>query len=295
MTTRNQVKVVGGIGLSGVIAAGLTGFVALMGLSFWIAGRAHIPTLQGLAGSRPERPIDISLNGHLGDYLFDLTTVEITILFIIMCIWIGWAVLRHNEKNHKAKYDHGDDKRANVSTAILAGLVFVCVDGVLLYNSYVDLNEVFWNFPTEAQHPVIVEVMAQQWAWNFRYPGPDGKFNTPDDIVTFNDLHIPVGRPVYASIQSKDVVHSFYLPNFRIKQDAFPGTTTRMWFQATQPGAFEIACAQHCGANHYKMEGAITADTPEQYAAWEKAQVAEAQRRYDPGDVEAHWGWEWEY
>jgi cytochrome c oxidase subunit 2 len=169
------------------------------------------------------------------------------------------------------------------------------VDGVLLYNSYVDLHEVFWNFPTAADHPLTVEVMAQQWAWNFRYPGPDGKFNTADDIVTFNDLHIPVGKPVYVRIQSKDVVHSFYLPNFRIKQDAFPGTTTRMWFQAVQPGQFEIACAQHCGANHYKMEGSITVDTPERYAAWEKAQVAESERRYDPGDVDAHWGWEWEY
>jgi cytochrome c oxidase subunit II len=297
MTTTNQVRKVGGFGLPGLVSAALTALVGLFGFGLWIMGRANIPTIHGLQEAHPERPMDISLSGHLGDWLFDLTTYEISFLFVVMCIWLIYPVLRHHDDNkaHKAQYDHGDDKRAYWWTAILAGGVFVFVDGVLLYNSYVDLHEVFWNFPTAAEHPLTVEVMGQQWGWNFRYPGPDGKFNTADDIVTFNDLHVPVGKPVYLRISSKDVIHSFYLPNFRIKQDAFPGTTTRMWFQAVQPGAFEIACAQHCGANHYKMEGGITVDTPEHFADWEKAQVAENQRRYDATDVEAHWGWEWEY
>jgi cytochrome c oxidase subunit 2 len=94
---------------------------------------------------------------------------------------------------------------------------------------------------------------------------------------------------------SKDVIHSFYLPNFRQKQDVFPGTTSRMWFQAKQPGVFDIGCAQHCGANHFKMRGEITIETPEKYTDWERVQVAENQRRYDSNDVEAHWGWDWEY
>ena len=102
-------------------------------------------------------------------------------------------------------------------------------------------------------------------------------------------------KPVLLRMQSKDVIHSFYLPNFRTKQDTFPGAITRLWFQAKQPGVFDIGCAQHCGANHYKMRGQLTVDTADRYADWEKGEVAAGMRRFDPGDVEAHWGWDWEY
>ena len=81
---------------------------------------------------------------------------------------------------------------------------------------------------------------------------------TPDDVVTLNDMRIPVGRPVMINLKSKDVIHSFYVPNFRIKHDANPGYVTRMWFEAKSSGKFEIACSQMCGWAHYKMKGDLT-------------------------------------
>jgi cytochrome c oxidase subunit 2 len=140
---------------------------------------------------------------------------------------------------------------------------------------------------------VRIEVQAHQWAWNGRYPGPDGKFNTEDDVVTLNDLRVPVGVPVIVELASVDVIHSMNLPNFRVKRDAVPGDLTRLTFKARTPGEYEIACAQHCGPNHYKMRGVLTVLPMERYRDWLRVAEADARRGYDPEDAEAHWGWDW--
>jgi cytochrome c oxidase subunit 2 len=294
MTQSNRPRIQGGMGLPGFAAAVSTLAVAVLAFALVSQARSHFPTWQALSDAGPGRPYDVSKSGHLSDWLFDVTTYGVTFLFVVMVGILLWVVFNHRE-GHKAHYEHGIGRHHLVLTAVISSAIFFGIDGTLLYNAFADLHSDFYNFPAAAEKPLIVEVMAQQWAWNFRYPGPDGKFNTPDDIVTLNDMHIPVGRPVLIRLQSKDVIHSFYLPNFRTKQDAVPGTTTRLWFQATQPGTFDIGCAQHCGAMHYKMRGALTVDTPEAYARWEKGEVAEAMQSFDPGDVEAHWGWDWEY
>ncbi len=90
------------------------------------------------------------------------------------------------------------------------------------------------------------------------------------------------------------MIHSFYLPNFRTKQDAVPGYTTRFWFQAVETGNFEIGCAQHCGVNHYKMRGELHVVERGEFDAWMKEAAEDAARRYDPKDTDAHWGWDWE-
>lgn len=284
----------GGIGMPGIIAGLLTVAVGVIALSLAFQARSSFPTWKALSDAGPGRPYDVSKSGHLSDWLFDVTTVGVTLLFVIMVGILLWAVFNHREDYH-AHYETGVGRRHLIFTAVVSSVIFFGIDGTLLYNSFIDIHTDFWTYPTEAEHPLTVEVMAQQWAWNFRYAGPDGKFNTPDDIVTLNEMHAPVGKPVLLRMQSKDVIHSFYLPNFRTKQDAFPGTVSRLWFQATQPGDFDIGCAQHCGANHYKMRGLLTVDTPERYSDWERGQEALAQRRYDPGDIDSHWGWDWEY
>jgi cytochrome c oxidase subunit 2 len=121
-----------------------------------------------------------------------------------------------------------------------------------------------------------VHVTGEQFAWNFRYAGPDGKFDTADDIVTLNQLHFPVGIPVVATLTSKDVIHSFFLPQFRVKQDLVPGMTTRIWFEATRVGNWELACAELCGLGHYRMKGFVTVDTPEDFQKWLTDQAAAA-------------------
>ena len=242
-----------------------------------------------------QRPLDVSLDGHRSDWLFNVTTVSITVLFLIMAGILVWTSLVHRDTPaRKAHYEHGIGKKHLMLTAVISSIIFFGVDGTLLYNSFTDLSAAFYKFPTKSENPVVIEVYAQQWAWNFRYAGADGVLNTPDDIVKLNEMHIPVDTPVMLKMKSKDVIHSFYLPNFRTKQDAVPGAITQLWFQATQAGNFEIGCAQHCGVSHYKMRGFLTISPKEGFAQWLKDEAIEAKGRYDEADADAHWGWDWE-
>ena len=238
-------------------------------------------------------PVDVSRDGHLIDHSIHYTTACITTLFVIMVVIMVYAMIAHREGRAKALYDHGDSRKALLFTAAVLGMVFVVVDVVELVSAYTDVSTIFWHFPDDSE-VFKVEVMAQQWAWNIRLAGADGKFNTEDDIVKLNELHVPVGKKVLLQLKSKDVIHSFYLPNMRMKQDAVPGMITRMWFVPTTPGEWEIGCAQHCGANHYKMRGDIFVHDEASFKAWSEDGVNDTQRRTDPNDAEAHWGWDWE-
>ena len=105
--------------------------------------------------------------------------------------------------------------------------------------------------------------------------------------MTLNQLHFPVGRPVVATLRSKDVIHSFFLPEFRVKQDAVPGMSTRIWFDAMRVGHWEIACAELCGLGHYRMKGFVTVETPEEFEKWLKEQAAQASPPAQPASAAA--------
>jgi cytochrome c oxidase subunit II len=259
------------------------------------AGAAHATPLGEKGGFWGGLPRDVSVDGHRIDWLIQVTGVFVTILFVITCIWMVWAVVKHN-KDHEAEYDHGNAKHQVRFAATLSAIIFFVVDGNLWVNSTIDVNEAFWNFDkVEAtQGTVRIEINSHQWAWDARYAGPDGKFNTRDDIVTLNDIRVPVNQPISLQLASTDVIHSFYLPNFRTKQDAMPGMINRLWFQAKETGEFDIACAQHCGANHYKMKGKLTVMTEEDYAKWAAEASANGARLYSAEDKEAQWGWDWQ-
>jgi cytochrome c oxidase subunit II len=239
-------------------------------------------------------PRDASLHGWRVDWLMATTTVFVAIMFGATVVWIAWACLLHG-KRHRAVYDEGRARPAIIKALLLSGLIFVVVDGNLLLSGLADIDDVFWNADRAADpRAVRIEVNAHQWAWDARYPGPDGSFGTSDDILTLNDLRVPVGVPVVIQLASTDVIHSFSLANFRVKQDAIPGTINRLWFQAKETGAFEIACAQHCGTNHYKMRGVLTVLPQAEYEAWAAQASALSRRAHDPADKGAHWGWNWE-
>jgi cytochrome c oxidase subunit 2 len=115
---------------------------------------------------------------------------------------------------------------------------------------------------------VTVQVTAKQFNWDVTYPGPDGQFETADDVTLENELHVPVGQNVHLILQSKDVIHSFFLPNARLKQDILPGRTIKAWFNATKAGRYELACAELCGFGHYNMRGFLTVHEAADYARW---------------------------
>ncbi|MCC6558450.1 MAG: cytochrome c oxidase subunit II [Polyangiaceae bacterium] len=265
-----------------------------------LGGLALATALSGLAMAAPQPepgiglPRDVSLDGHRIDWLINVTNGLTATLFVIMVAWLLIAALKHNEK-HEATYDHGDSRRSMFIALSMAGSVFFIVDGNLFLNSTMDLENVFHNFEKVEKDPnaVRIEINAHQWAWDARYAGPDGKFNTRDDIVSLNDVRIPEGVPVIFEVASTDVLHSFNLPHFRTKIDAVPGTVNRIWIQGTTPGEYEIGCAQHCGTNHYKMKGIITVLSKEDYARWAAEMSANCSRVYNEADEGSHWGWDW--
>jgi cytochrome c oxidase subunit II len=241
----------------------------------------------------PALPFDASLDGHHVDGILRYLTVTTALCFAgLLAIFLA-ALLFHRGPRRTAHYTHGTRRRDRLAALAVGAVVLFGIDAVALLRSTERLRQGFWRYPDDDPTAVRVEVTAQQWAWTFRYAGADGQFGTPDDVVTLNDLRAPIGKALYLQLTSKDVIHSMYLPNFRTKIDAIPGTVTRMWFQPTVAGVFEIACAQHCGAWHYKMRAEVTISEPEGYSRWLARAEADATLRYDPADREAHDGWPW--
>jgi cytochrome c oxidase subunit 2 len=220
----------------------------------------------------------------------------IVALFLIMVgILVGGSVKFRASAGGKAHYDRGDTKKDAVKALVLSTVIFVVVDGTLLVRSHIDINEVYWNFPEGDPEVMHVEVLAQQWAWNFRYAGKDGKFNTPDDIVTLNDFRVPEGKKILLQLTSKDVIHSFFLANCRMKRDANPGEITRMWFQLkpNTAGHYQVTCAEMCGYAHYLMQAKFEVMKPNDFEKWLEEAAKWSQIAYDPAKAEQHWGWDW--
>ncbi|MBI3182735.1 MAG: cytochrome C oxidase subunit II [Myxococcales bacterium] len=239
-------------------------------------------------------PLDVSTEGHRIDALLHQTLVLVGLLFLGMLAWMAYALFRHRQ-GHSARFERGEGAAGKALPLGMAAFVFLVVDGNLFVKSSRDIDHVFWNFSAVESRPdaLRIEVNARQWAWDFRYPGPDGRFDSPDDVITLNELKVPAGRPVVLQIGSTDVIHSFNLPNLRVKVDALPGSISRAWFQATRNGQFELACAQHCGTHHYKMRGLVTVLPEAEFQSWLAEAQAHSLRAFDELDESARWGWSW--
>lgn len=255
-------------------------------------------------------PRDMSADGWRIDSLIRFGLIAIGILFALMVAWMLWSVFRHGRR-HAAVYDTGDSPR-NVKIVLgIAALIFFGIDGKLFYSSMKDLEGVFWNFAHAESRPpcgapvsddcsLRIEVNAHQWAWDFRYAGLDGAWDVPaapsrDDVVQLGVLRVPVDTPVILQLGAVDVLHSFYLPNFRAKVDIVPGSLSRLWFRAKpgSEGEYDIGCAQHCGINHYKMKGTLIVMSKAEFAAWWETASKSAAKTWDDADPNAHWGWVW--
>ena len=247
---------------------------------------------------RIEIPTDASLDGHLVDGVLGYLTLATGIVFALAVLVLLVALVRDRARpGRTGHYTHGESPRARILTLAVGLLMFVAVDVVLAVRAAGQLSHRFWRYPDGDPRALRVEVTARQWAWTFRTAGPDGRFATADDVVTLGELHVPVGRPIYLKLRSKDVVHSLYLPNFRTKLDAIPGNTTRLWFEATRLGRFEIGCAQHCGVGHYKMRGLLVVESEDDYRSWLPRAETDSRLRYDAAAPSARYpadGWDWE-
>jgi len=164
-----------------------------------------------------------------------------------------------------AEYVTGEEKHQKRWITIPHLLVLVCDVFIIVgaVRVWVDVKQ---TLPEEPY--ATVRVISQQWAWSFVHPGPDGQLDTADDIVTTDELHIEVDQPYVYELTSRDVLHSFSVPVFRLKQDAVPGRTISGWFQGTRTGAHDVQCAEICGIGHGLMPARIVIESPEQHAAW---------------------------
>ncbi len=222
-------------------------------------------------------PKDISTIGHKVDALFYGTVIETGIAFLLVVSILLYFIIRYRERScHQSFYTHGNRLPHLLLTGGLALSVFFFIDMRLANLSARVWDDFHKRIPTENIFPV--RILAQQYVWNIQYPGKDGLYNTPDDIRTINQLHIPIHQPVVVELESKDVIHSFWLPNFRFKQDVVPGMTQKVWFEATELGKFEIACAELCGLGHYRMRGHLNVETKENLEKWFNEQRKENQK-----------------
>ncbi|MFQ5478801.1 MAG: cytochrome c oxidase subunit II [Candidatus Binatia bacterium] len=239
-------------------------------------------------------PPDVSTHGYQIDHLISLLHWFMVFLFVGWGLFMVYTLVRFRARpGHKAD---ATGVTSHLSTYLEVGVAVVEV--LLLVGISIPVwAEVKGKPLTESQADVVVRVVAEQFAWNIHYPGPDGKFGrtdinlvdsgnplgldkndaaAADDITTINQFHFPVGKKVLVYLNSKDVIHSFFLPVMRVKQDAIPGMTIPVWFEAKATGEFEIACAQLCGLGHYRMKGYMTIDTEEGFEAWLTEQAESA-------------------
>ena len=203
-------------------------------------------------------------------------------VFILVCLFMIYCMLKFSYKEgRKVEYKPEDKKLEKILTiATTIGVVALLAPGLVVYNQYV-------NVPKNALN---VEVMAWQWGWQYRLPGEDGKLGTAqvakisdenpfginlddeygkDDILIQSDeLHLKTNRPVKILLRSIDVLHNFYVPQFRSKMDAIPGIISYYWFEPNKVGEYEVLCAEYCGVGHYAMRAKVVVDTEENYENW---------------------------
>ncbi len=183
--------------------------------------------------------------------------------FLLVQATLLWFTLKYRARpGRQAAYIHGNTALEIIWTVIPALILLVLT--IASQRVWVEIRGPKERPATSHQ----VEILAEQFAWNIRYAGPDGAFDTEDDIRTINQLHLPVATPVLLNIRSKDVIHSFFVPEFRIKQDAVPGLPTQVWVEATRGGAYEIRCAELCGLGHYRMKGFVTTEPLIDFQNW---------------------------
>lgn len=222
-------------------------------------------------------PKDISEHGHVIDGLFDFILYLTGVVFVGTGLALFWFLWKYNASVNSApvKFIHGSHTLEVVWSILPAAtLLFIAIyqmdawAGVKVMRP--DLLPGADGIVGTADDCAMVEVLARQFEWRIRYPGPDQILRTPDDLLTVNDLHVPVNQEVVIALKSDDVLHSFFLPNVRIKQDAVPGMKQYVWFKPLDVGKFDLVCAELCGWGHYKMKGQLVVQSQDEFQGWLK-------------------------
>lgn len=196
----------------------------------------------------------------------------ITLIAVLVGFWgvlaemllIGLVVAFRAKPGQRAQYITGDEKHQKAWVAYPHYLVLLC-DIVVIFGAVRVWYKVEQFAPPADR---TIRVVAQQWAWTFIEPGADGKLDTADDIVTIDDLHLQLNTVYHYKLESKDVLHSFSIPAFRLKHDAIPGRVISGWFEPTKTGVYDVQCVEMCGIGHGLMPARAVVESAAEHAAW---------------------------
>lgn len=229
----------------------------------------------------------VAASAHAGevDQIMALVHWLMLVLFVGWSTYFAYVLLRFRRSRHPRADYHGAGTglpKLLEGGVLVAEIVLLAFFSVPVWSSRVDA------LPSEDE-ATVVRVVAEQFSWNIHYPGADGRFGRTaitlvdpdnpigldrddpagkDDITTINQLNVPIGKPVLVILSSKDVVHSFALPQMRVKQDAIPGIVQPVWFTPTLAGQWDIPCSQLCGLGHAQMRGLYKIMSQADFQAW---------------------------
>lgn len=247
---------------------------------------------------------EIASNWTMMDQTVAVTFWVTGIVFVIVNLFMAWTVMRYRNRkarNEKAEYEPENKKLEWWLTIITSvGIAAMLAPGLAVWAKFVTV-------PDDAS---VVEVVGQQWAWSYRFPGRDGELGAVDNklvtldnpfgvdpkdpkgqddiLVTSPELHLPIGKPVKLELRAKDVNHQFAVPQFRVKMDMVPGMVTYFWLTPTRTGSFDALCEQLCGVAHFAMRGRVIVDEEPAFQTWLAAQPTFAKTAaLAKGDAEA--------
>jgi cytochrome c oxidase subunit 2 len=247
----------------------------------------------------PWEATEIASNWGFIDTVIDITFVVTGIVFVAVLLFTAYCVFRFRyRKERRSEYKPEDPKLEWWLTGLTSvGVVIMLAPGLVAWNEFVSVPE----------DAAAFEVVAQQWNWRYRFPGADGVLGTsdarlinddnpfglnPDDpngqddvLVDDSELHLPLGKPVQALLRSIDVLHDFYVPQFRAKMDMVPGMVTFFWLTPIRTGTFDILCFELCGIGHHEMRGTVVVEAVDDFEAWlgEQPTFAQSMARAEPG------------
>ncbi len=235
-------------------------------------------------------PPAISQHGLAYDVQFMRTLIVVGIIFVLAQFVLGYAIVKFRDDGRRAVYSHGNNKLETLWTTATA-ILFL---GLVLMGTRIWAGVHFAQSPSDA---LAVEVTAKQFAWSFRYPGPDGKFGRTDlklindsagnplgldehdpagkDDIVSASLKVPVGKPIKLLLHSRDVIHNFFVRELRLKQDLVPGMEIPLPFQADRIGIYEVPCSELCGLGHFQMRTTMQVMSEADFEQWKQQQQAQ--------------------
>lgn len=233
-------------------------------------------------------PPPISEHGVIYDAQFMRTLWVVGIIFFLAQFALGYAIVKFRDTGGRAGYSHGNNKLEAIWTSA-AAVLFI---GLVLMGANIWAKVHFEDAPAGAMQ---VEVMAKQFAWTFRYPGPDGVFGKTDlklindaagnpmgidekdpagkDDIVSASLKVPAGKPVKLLLRSRDVIHNFFVRELRLKQDLVPGMDIPFHFQADKVGIYEVPCSELCGLGHFQMRTTMQVMSEPEFEQWKQQQA----------------------